>query len=378
VAPAWPPRRTTSPLWYASGTMNARTSKRDVLLITCLASSLTPFMGASVNVAPPAIGGQFQTSAVALGWVATAFLLAAAVGLVPIGRLADLRGRKKVFAAGLAVYSAGSLLCGLAPSLLALVLFRVVQGIGGAMVFGTSTAILTATVTPSERGMALGWNVASVYAGLALGPLLGGILTENLGWRNLFFASLPVTLLILVLATRRRREEPVEVEGERFDWVGASIYGMGLVALMTGFVSLPALCGLFLLLAGVVGLVVFALWQLRTTSPLVNLDLFLKSRALAFSNLAALINHSATAAVVFLLSFYLQYSRLLSPGNAGLVLVAQPVLQATLSPLAGRLSDHIQPRIVASIGMSMTVLGLALLAFLTPGTPLVLVVLDLA
>lgn len=378
MAPAWPPRRTTSPLWYASGTMNARTSKRDVLLITCLASSLTPFMGASVNVAPPAIGGQFQTSAVALGWVATAFLLAAAVGLVPIGRLADLRGRKKVFAAGLAVYSAGSLLCGLAPSLLALVLFRVVQGIGGAMVFGTSTAILTATVTPSERGMALGWNVASVYAGLALGPLLGGILTENLGWRNLFFASLPVTLLILVLATRRRREEPVEVEGERFDWVGASIYGMGLVALMTGFVSLPALCGLFLLLAGVVGLVVFALWQLRTTSPLVNLDLFLKSRALAFSNLAALINHSATAAVVFLLSFYLQYSRLLSPGNAGLVLVAQPVLQATLSPLAGRLSDHIQPRIVASIGMSMTVLGLALLAFLTPGTPLVLVVLDLA
>ena len=358
--------------------MNARTSKRDVLLITCLASSLTPFMGASVNVALPAIGGQFQTSAVALGWVATAFLLAAAVGLVPIGRLADLRGRKKVFAAGLAVYSAGSLLCGLAPSLLALVLFRVVQGIGGAMVFGTSTAILTATVTPSERGMALGWNVASVYAGLALGPLLGGILTENLGWRSLFFANLPVTLLILVLATRRLREEPVEVEGERFDWVGASIYGMGLVALMTGFVSLPALWGLFLLIAGVVGLVVFALWQLRTTSPLVNLDLFLKSRALAFSNLAALINHSATAAVVFLLSFYLQYSRLLSPGNAGLVLVAQPVLQATLSPLAGRLSDHLQPRIVASIGMSMTVLGLALLAFLTPGTPLVLVVLDLA
>lgn len=161
--------------------MQAWTDKRYVFLVTCLASFLTPFMSSSVSVALPATGQEFHTSAVAFAWVATSFLLAAAVGLLPVGRVADLHGRKRVLVAGLPVYSTGSMFCGLASSHLALVSFRIVQGFGGAMIFGTSTAILTAAVAPSERGKALGWNVASVYAGLSLGPSLGGVLTQNLG-----------------------------------------------------------------------------------------------------------------------------------------------------------------------------------------------------
>ena len=351
-----------------------------MLLITSLASFLTPFMSSSVNVALPAIRREFSVSAVALGWVATSFLLAAAVGLVPIGRLADLRGRRRVFTTGLVVYTAGSFLCALAPSHLVLIAFRVVQGSGGAMIFGTATALLTSTFPASGRGRALGWNVASVYTGLSLGPFLGGILTQNLGWRSLFLTNVPLGVVILSLALWGMKEEKVEPQGASFDAPGALIYGAGLVALMIGFSTLPGPRSLFLflLLSGIGGLVAFALRQMRAQSPLLDLRLFLRTRTLALSNLAALINYSATAAVGFLLSLYLQYNRLLGPQAAGLVLVTQPVLQALLSPVAGRLSDRVQPRVVASIGMSMTVVGLALFAFLSAESPLVLVVLNLA
>ena len=351
-----------------------------MLLITSLASFLTPFMSSSVNVALPAIGREFSVSAVALGWVATSFLLAAVVGLVPIGRLADLRGRRRVFTTGLVVYTAGSFLCALAPSHLVLIAFRVVQGSGGAMIFGTATALLTSTFPASGRGRALGWNVASVYTGLSLGPFLGGILTQNLGWRSLFLTNVPLGVVILSLALWGMKEEKVEPQGASFDAPGALIYGAGLVALMIGFSTLPGPRSLFLflLLSGIGGLVAFALRQMRAQSPLLDLRLFLRTRTLALSNLAALINYSATAAVGFLLSLYLQYNRLLGPQAAGLVLVTQPVLQALLSPVAGRLSDRVQPRVVASIGMSMTVVGLALFAFLSAESPLVLVVLNLA
>ena len=342
-----------------------------MLLITSLASFLTPFMSSSVNVALPAIGREFSVSAVALGWVATSFLLAAAVGLVPIGR-------RRVFTTGLVVYTAGSFLCALAPSHLVLIAFRVVQGSGGAMIFGTATALLTSTFPASGRGRALGWNVASVYTGLSLGPFLGGILTQNLGWRSLFLTNVPLGVVILSLALWGMKEEKVEPQGASFDAPGALIYGAGLVALMIGFSTLPGPRSLFLLLSGIGGLVAFALRQMRAQSPLLDLRLFLRNRTLTLSNLAALINYSATAAVGFLLSLYLQYNRLLGPQAAGLVLVAQPVLQALLSPVAGRLSDRVQPRVVASIGMSMTVVGLALFAFLSAESPLVLVVLNLA
>ena len=190
--------------------------------------------------------------------------------------------------------------------------------------------------------------------------------------------NVPAGFLVLLLALWRLGKDRVDGRGERFDWVGALLYCAGLAAVVAGFGSLPALWGLIALPVGILGLVAFALRQLRTTSPLLDLRLFLESRALAFSNLAALINYSATAAVGLLLSMYLQYNRFLSPETAGLILLAQPVLQASLSPLAGRLSDRVQPRIVASIGMSMTVVGPALLAFLSSETPLVLVILDLA
>jgi len=153
-----------------------------------MAAFLTPFMGAAVNVALPHIGSEFRMNAIALGWVATSYILAAAIGLVPLGRLADMRGRKRVFVWGVVVFTLGSIASALSGSSGGLIAARVVQGLGGAMMFGTGTAMLSSVYPPHLRGHALGINVATVYIGLSLGPTLGGLMTQALGWRSIFWA----------------------------------------------------------------------------------------------------------------------------------------------------------------------------------------------
>ncbi|MBU0491903.1 MAG: MFS transporter [Chloroflexi bacterium] len=352
--------------------------KRLVLLIAILASFLTPFMSSAINIALPTISHEFDLDAVSLGWVASSYLLAAAVFLVPFGRLADIRGQKRIFLWGVVVYTAASVLCALAPTGWLLIAFRMVQGIGGAMTFGTGTAMLISVFPPGERGKALGLNIAAVYLGLSLGPTLGGLLTQQLGWRSIFWVNVPLGILIVILVLWRLRGEWAEARGEGFDLVGSIVYGLALAAVMLGFSRLPQPLGVGLLFAGLVGLLLFGLWEMRITHPVLDIRLFRHNRAFAFSNLAALINYSATYAVGFLLSLYLQYMHGLSPQEAGLILVAQPAIQAVFSPLAGRVSDRVEPRVVASAGMAITVVGLLLLVFVGAGTPLSFIVFSLA
>jgi EmrB/QacA subfamily drug resistance transporter len=271
---------------------------------------------------------------------------------------------------GTAVFTLASLATGLAPSAALLIVARIVQGIGSAMIFGTGVAILTSVFAPSERGRVLGLNVAAVYTGLSLGPFLGGFLTQQLGWRSIFLAVVPLGVVVLTFVLWRLQGEWAEARGEAFDLVGSTIYALALVALMVGFSRLPDLLGAGLILLGIVGLGAFAGWELRVSSPVLNLTLFLNSRTFTFSNLAALINYSATSAVTFLLSLYLQYIHALTPQQAGIVLVPQPIVQAVFSPLAGWLSDRIEPRIVASLGMTLTAIGLGFFVLTDAATPL--------
>lgn len=348
--------------------------RRTALLAATMASFLTPFMGSALNIALPSIGKEWDIGTVLLGWISTVYLLSSATCLVPLGKLADLRGRKRIFTGGVALYGFTSLLCGLAPSVGWLMAFRVLQGVGGAMIFGTGVAILSSVFPPRERGQALGINVASVYLGLSLGPPLGGLLTRYWGWRSIFLAQVPLVLAILALVRRKLRGEwRGETKGP-FDGVGASLYGMALVVLIYGFSRLSTALGAWLTLAGLLGLGMFALWEHRAPNPILDLRLLRGNKVFAFSNLAALINYSATAAVGFLLSLYLQNVKGLPPDRAGFVLLAQPMVQALFSPLAGRASDRIEPRIVASTGMGLTVMGLALLPRLAPETDLPFVV----
>lgn len=358
--------------------MKLRRDQWSASLVAGLASFLAPFMGSSVNIALPSIGLEFRADAVTLGWVASAYLLAAAVFLVPFGRLADIHGRKKVFLLGITVYMMASLLCSLASSVSLLIAFRVAQGMGAALIFGTSVAILTSVFPPGQRGRALGINTAATYLGLSLGPVLGGFLTHQLGWRSIFLANLPLGLLIVIVVLTRLEGEWAEARGEEFDLSGCLTYSLAIIGIMLGFSRFPNTSGFWLFGVGLIIGAAFVTRQKKAAFPILDIRLFLQNRVFAFSNLAALINYSATFAVGFFISLYLQYVKAMSPQGAGLIMIAQPVVMTLFSPLAGRASDRIEPRVVASVGMAISSAGLFLLAFLEGGTPLLFVLSSLA
>jgi len=351
--------------------------RRAALVVSSVASFMTPFMGSSVNIALPSIGREFALDAISLSWVATSYLLTAAIFLVPFGRVADIYGRKKIFLYGVITYALMSLLCAAATTGSLLIIFRGLLGIGGAMVFGTAVALLTSVYPASDRGRVLGINVAAVYLGLSLGPFVGGFLTQYVSWRAVFLVNALLGALIVPLILSRVKSEWAEARGEGFDIVGSILYSVSLTVLMYGFSVLPGVGGALWIAAGALTLAAFILLESRIRHPVLDIALFKKNVVFAFSNVAALINYSATAAVAFLLSLYLQYLKGLSPETAGAVLVSQPVVMAVFSPLAGRLSDRIEPRIVASAGMLLIVIGLGVFAFLGEGTSLFWVVANL-
>lgn len=350
--------------------------RRCILIIVTVAAFLTPFMSSSINIALPAIGEEFMADAILLGWVQTAFLLASAICLVPFGRLADIKGMRKVFLAGIVIFTLSTLVCGLSPSVHVLVALRMAQGVGAAMTAVTAVAVITSIFPPGERGRVLGINVAAVYTGLSMGPFIGGVLTQHLGWRSIYLAAVPLGLLAVVLTLRSRGEWSTP-RAEPFDLTGSVVYGATLLALMYGLSRIPEAAGWVYLALGACGLALFVRMEMRTENPVLQVRIFGENHVFTFSNLAALINYSATFAVGFLLSLYLQFNRGLDPQTAGLILIAQPVVQALLSPAAGKLSDRMEPRIVASVGMAVCAVGLAMLSVLTEETPYPYILLSL-
>lgn len=349
---------------------DAGVDKRVVLLVAATASFLTPFMGSSVNIALPSIGREFASNAVGLSWITTIYFLAAAVFLVPFGRIADITGRRRIFLLGMIGYTVVSVLCAFSTSETMLIVLRGLQGFTDAMMFGTSIAIVTSVYPPQERGRALGIAVASVYAGGALGPFVGGFLTQAAGWRSVFELTAVLGAVVVALTLWKMRGEWAEARGQKMDWLGSLFYGGTLLGVMYGFRILPASEGFWIIAAGAVFLVLFVLRESRSSSPVLDVNLFRRNTVFALSNLAALVNYAATSAVAFLLSLYLQYIKGLNPRTAGLLLLSQPVIMAVFSPLAGRLSDRVEPRILATAGMALTTAGLILLSFLNSGSSL--------
>ncbi len=351
--------------------------ERTALFVTTLTSFMGPFMISAVNVALPTIQSELQLNAVQLSWIATAYLLAAAVGLVPAGKIADIRGRKRVFTTGLAVYTVSATANAFADSATFLICLRVVQGFGAAMFVSTGMAILTSIFPPQKRGQVIGIYVAAVYVGLSMGPLVGGFLTESLGWRAIFFLILPLGTLSLWLTSRYLKGEWYGEEGQKLDITGCLLYAFAILSLVYGASRLQSGVGIFLVLTGAVLLLIFVLQQKRSRYPVFEVALFSANKVFTFSSFAALLNYSASYAVTFLISLYLQYIKGMSPQAAGSVLMAQPVVMALFSPFAGRLSDRIEPRLLATAGMTLTVIGVLLFSRVQPNTPLVLIVANL-
>jgi MFS family permease len=353
-------------------------NRKLILAAVILTSFINPFLGAAINIALPAISEEFSMGAIGISWISMAFLLTSAVFLVPLGKLADIQGRKKVFFIGNILIAASSILCALSPTGDMLILFRAVQGIGSAMVFGTGIAIITSVYPPGERGKAIGFAVTSVYIGLSLAPFLGGILTQYLGWRSVFYVTVPFELVVIWITWRYIKEEWADARGETFDLAGSIIYLFSMSAFMFGFSRLPQVSAIVITSAGFLGLIAFAFLEMKVKFPVFNIRLFASNRLFAFSNLAALINYATTFAITFLLSLYLQYIKGLSPRDAGMILITQPVLMAIVASISGRLSDRYDPRILASAGMGVIVGGLIMLTLLSEDASLSVLITILA
>jgi len=351
--------------------------QRTALAVSCASAFMTPYLSSAVNIALPAIGGEFALNAAELGWVTTAFLVAAAAFLLPFGKIGDRSGRKRVFLIGIILYTFFSAVAAFSPSGGFLIAVSALLGVSGAMIFATGVAMLTSVYPPNERGRVLGINVAFTYAGLSLGPLVGGVITHLLGWRSVYLLNVPFGLFAIVLVVTRLKGEWLGEKGSRFDALGALLSVLTLALLIFGLSRLPALSGVILLAASIVGLLLFLLRELHTEDPLLSLSLFRGNPVFGMSNLAALINYSATFALTFFLSLYLQYIKGMSAESAGLVLIAQPVLMVLFSPIAGRLSDRHEPRLLASIGMAIMAAMLGLLALAGSNTPLLVIIAEL-
>ena len=354
--------------------MRNTSSRSAILFSVCMAHFLMPFMMSAVGVALPTLGREFSASAIQLGMVETTYALSASIFLLAMGRFGDIHGRRKIFQIGLLVFAFSGGLISQAWSIEIIIGLRFLQGMGGAMVMATTTAMVVSAFPASERGKALGIAIASVYAGISCGPFIGGFLVEALGWRSLFYIILPLGLITFLVTRLKITEEWAEATGEPFDWQGAIIYGLSILLLVYGVSNLSqgwwAWC-LLILANG--GLLLFLWLEARTPFPLLNIKLLRENRIFALSNLAALFNYAATFGVTFFLSLYLQYVKGMGPQQAGAILIVQPIVQTLLSPFCGRLSDRVPATWVATIGMAFCALGLAVATRLSAESSLTIV-----
>lgn len=332
---------------------------RPVLWAAAVGSFLPPFLGSALNVALPAIGRELHSSAWELALVVNAFLIAAAGALLPLGRWADASGRARVFSLGLFWQMVGCTAAIFAHSVVALSLIRAGQGVAAAATFATATALVAQNAPAGKRGRFLGANTAAVYLGLTVGPPLGGLLTQHLGWRSVFVASAALAAVGWVWVRPWARPEVVEhghTPAGRL-W----LFAAGVACLLGGLAMARAHPGFFVLAAvGAAG--VAASLGSPQNRPL-DRALF-SNPAFVFSNLAALVHYAATFSVALFLGLYLQLVGGLSPQTTGLLLLVQPLLMAALSPVAGFFSDRWEPRWVASAGMALTAAGLGTLSLL--------------
>ncbi len=308
--------------------------EKRILTSVCVSSFITPFMASSINVAVPAMAQEFQTEASQLSWVVTAFLLGSSCMLIPFGRLADILGRKRLFLIGLVCIFFTPLGGGMAPGKDSLIFLRFLQGMSIAIIFSTSVAMLVAAYPQSRRGRVMGFSTSAVYLGLTLGPFLGGVIVQYLGWRMIFFLTAAILLFSWKIA-QGIEGEWYGSRGAAMDYGGSAMYTLGVLSFLSGLSFFgaqwyaPWLLGL-----GTVLLLMFLLRQKQSASPLLNVSLF-RNVIFAMSNLAAFLHYSATFSISFLLSLYLQLVRGLDEMTAGSILLLQPVMMALLSPAAG-------------------------------------------
>ncbi|HAE63118.1 MAG TPA: MFS transporter [Eubacteriaceae bacterium] len=333
-------------------------ARNHILKTTLIGAFWSAYSITSVNVAIPAIANEFSSSAAYTSWIITSTLLVTALFVLPIGKISDVYGRKKTLLAGSIIMTVTSLMCGLSQSINAMIIFRGLQGIGGAMMAATVISIVTAAFPPTERGKALGINIAFTYIGLSASPFISGIIVNYLNWRGIYFLSIPLGILLTFMVIKIDKEWKLK-EKIKIDWVGAIIYGAGILCIVWGLTNFnKSTISKMIFIAGILIIIYFGYFEMKVKQPLLNVGTMKSNRVLIFSSLASLINYSSTYAISYMMSLYLQYIKGLDPQYAGIVLLVQPSMQALFSPVAGYASDKIEPQYVASAGMSIIAVSL--------------------
>jgi EmrB/QacA subfamily drug resistance transporter len=354
-----------------------------VLLVTTIGSFMAPFDGSIVTIAIPSIASSMMVGLETVVWISLAYLLVLTVLLINAGRLADLRGRKRIYILGFVIFTAGSLLCSLSVTGFQLVVFRAFQGIGAAFVAANSPAIVTESFQSWERGKALGINAMAVYVGLTTGPVIGGVLVQSFGWRSIFYVNVPIGIMVVTLASAKLKERMVSSTRERFDFAGAVTLSVALASLLValtlgGTFGWYSFATLALLVVSVCAFLLFIYAEGKLSRhPIFDLSLFTKNRLFAAANIAALLNYIAISGVTFMISIYLQSVQGLQPESAGLALIAMSLAMALLSPPSGWLADRFGSRALSTVGMVIVTVGLLLLSQLNAASPVADIVLRL-
>ncbi|MBI9078568.1 MAG: MFS transporter [Pseudodesulfovibrio sp.] len=337
------------------------------------------FMLSAVAVAVPSLGLEFGASASQLGLVESGYISAVAMLLFPVTRLADMIGRVTTFALGLAVFTGVSLLLPQTESITQFITLRVFQGAGGAMMVSTGLAILADLYTGPGRAKALGISSAGVFIGLSAGPWLGGMVVTHMGWRWVFYVGAIPCAICLALTLKILPVRPVIRRGVRFDWGGAILCGIGMTLLSQGGSLFHTPSGKIMLVGGLVFLLAFVLWEKHAKAPLLDMTLFSGNPSFSLGSTVQFISYSATFGVTFLLSLYLQIAQGMTASQAGLILMAQPVMQTIFSVLSGNWCERWPAHHIATLGMVLATIGLGGAIFLGGETslPHILVILAL-
>jgi EmrB/QacA subfamily drug resistance transporter len=293
-------------------------------------------------------------------WIIMGYLLVTATLLLTFGRLADLYGRVRLYNLGFAIFTIGSALCSISPSGTSLVVFRLVQGVGGALIFSNNAAILTDAFPPNERGRAIGFNLVLGVSGSVIGLVAGGVLTSLLGWRSIFWINIPVGIFATTWAYIKLKEL-VTLQREKLDPLGNTLFAVGLSVFLLGM-TLGAISGFTLLdnammVSGLVMVIVFVFAEMTGQSPMMDLNLF-KIRAFSAGMLSNLLASISRGAVLLLLVFYFQGALLLDALSAGILLIPFSIAFVSVGPLSGYLSDRYGARVFSTGGLVISAVAL--------------------
>lgn len=351
---------------------DAKISPKPLLLAVCVAQFVLPFMMAGVNSVLPSIGESTGASAHELSLLTTFYALGLAIFQLTSGRMGDVWGRRRVFLAGMGIFIVTGSVLGCLNDITPMIVLRFVQGAGGAMFSASSLAILAAAAPPGMRSQYLGLSGAAVYAGVACGPPVAGMIAGFIGWHWLFWGNALAGVLAFSLMRFTVRTEWYQGKGEPFDWQGGAVYGAGMAALTIGSTILQSAMGTAwsLLAVGLVLLVVYVRMELRVAYPLLDVRLLVRNKVFGLSALAAFINYASSFGLLFFFSIYLQVVRGFDVHTAGLFLALQFIIQAGTTPWAGRLADRKGAEKISTIGIALCGVGLCACALLGRDTPL--------